>query len=327
MDLVLEGPENAENLLIVTSACHGIEGYCGSAVQSGILEFVPVDLSSAAPDTAVLHVHAANPHGFSHTRRVTNENVDLNRNFVDFSAPLPINPGYADIHQYLLPESWPPSAQANEALESYRQRVGDKAFQCAVSLGQYAFDNGLFFGGKKPTWSNVTFREVLQRYGRNCKHIGWIDIHTGLGPYGIGERIFASPEDQSTVARAREWWGSGITSVHTGSSSSIPLTGAIQFALPEECPQAESTNICLEFGSRPSDCVREALRADHWLQQHPECPVGLAADIKRNLRDAFYPEEDQWKQMVWQQAREAYVQAIYGLVRQSHQRDSFGQAS
>ena len=56
----------------------------------------------------MLHVHAINPYGFSHTRRATQENVDLNRNFVDFSAQLPENGGYTEIHDLLLPPEWPP---------------------------------------------------------------------------------------------------------------------------------------------------------------------------------------------------------------------------
>ncbi|MCX7232683.1 MAG: DUF2817 domain-containing protein, partial [Burkholderiales bacterium] len=32
-DLVLDGAANADRLLIVTSACHGVEGFCGSGVQ------------------------------------------------------------------------------------------------------------------------------------------------------------------------------------------------------------------------------------------------------------------------------------------------------
>lgn len=33
MDVVLDGSPDATNLLIVSSACQGIEGYCGSGVQ------------------------------------------------------------------------------------------------------------------------------------------------------------------------------------------------------------------------------------------------------------------------------------------------------
>ena len=36
--------------------------------------------------------------GFAHALWFTEENVDLNRNFVDFSQPLPQNPRYAEVH-------------------------------------------------------------------------------------------------------------------------------------------------------------------------------------------------------------------------------------
>jgi hypothetical protein len=56
-----------------------------------------------AAGVAVLYVHALNPYGFSWWRRVTHENVDLNRNWQDFSAPLPVNAEYERIAHLLLP--------------------------------------------------------------------------------------------------------------------------------------------------------------------------------------------------------------------------------
>ena len=53
----------------------------------------------------VLYIHALNPHGFSWMRRVTHENVDLNRNFQDFSQPLPVNEAYAELYELLLPDA------------------------------------------------------------------------------------------------------------------------------------------------------------------------------------------------------------------------------
>jgi len=106
MDVAIHGPADASKVLMTTSAVHGIEGFCGSAIQTGLLH----DLA-LAPDVAVVHVHAVNPHGFSHVRRVNEDNVDLNRNFIDFSQPLPVNADYADIHALLLPAHWPPSPE------------------------------------------------------------------------------------------------------------------------------------------------------------------------------------------------------------------------
>ena len=33
MDVAYDGPADAQQLLLVTSACHGVEGHCGSGVQ------------------------------------------------------------------------------------------------------------------------------------------------------------------------------------------------------------------------------------------------------------------------------------------------------
>jgi len=307
-DVVLDGPAHASKLVIVISGVHGVEGYCGSAIQTGLLGLGPV----TEPDTAVLYVHAVNPHGFSHSRRETQENVDLNRNFIDFSAPLPVNAPYAEIHELLLPKAWPPSDENELALDSLRKDWGPKGFQRAVALGQYEFDDGMHFGGRQPAWSNATFRVILQRHARNCRHIGSIDIHTGLGPYSVGERIFACPDEGATLDRARRWWGS-VTSVSTGTSNSVPMTGPIQFALFDECGQAVQTNLCLEFGTYPMSQVIGASRAEHWLHRHGTKDLLQAAAIRQTLKDAFYPQADDWQEAIWQQGREVFVQTVRGL--------------
>jgi len=111
IDVVRDGPADAARLLIVISGVHGVEGYCGSAVQTGLLELGPLEGAAGkrVRDTAVLYIHAVNPWGFSHSRRVTQENVDLNRNCIAFDAPLPVNAAYSEIHDLLLPEAWPPT--------------------------------------------------------------------------------------------------------------------------------------------------------------------------------------------------------------------------
>ena len=37
MDVVRDGPADARRLLILSSACHGVEGHCGSGVQVAVL--------------------------------------------------------------------------------------------------------------------------------------------------------------------------------------------------------------------------------------------------------------------------------------------------
>ena len=271
-----------------------------------------VFLSVSDGGVAVLHVHAVNPFGFSHSRRVTQENVDPNRNFIDFSSALPVNQGYASIDHLLIPKAWPPRPEVEAELDAYRERFGDRGLQRAMAMGQYTFADGMFFGGKAPTWSNKTFRRILAQYAASREHIASIDIHTGLGPYGFGERIFACPEDPVVLERARRWW-LDLTSVETGTSTSIPLSGPIQASFAEECPDALQTHICLEYGTYPSAQVQSALRAEHWLHRYGCADASKGAAIKQALKDAFYPDADDWKLAVWQQGSEAYLQALEGL--------------
>ncbi len=313
MDVALQGAKDARSLLIISSGCHGIEGYCGSGVQHALLADAAWHALLRESGVAVLYIHALNPHGFSWWRRVTQENVDLNRNFHDFTQPLPPNPGYDEIAALLVPSMWPPSPEVAAALQRHIAAHGLRAFQQAVTGGQHDHPEGIFYGGRNPTWSNVTLRHVLQAHGRRCARLAWIDLHTGLGPSGVGERIFAGRDDAAAIARARAWWGEHITSIHDGSSTSASLTGLMWTAVDDECAQAEYTGIALEYGTVPVTEVLDALRADQWLENHPEAGAAQQEAIKRRMLAAFYTDTDAWKQAVLEQAFEAARQAVAGL--------------
>lgn len=308
MDVAVHGPADAAKVLMTTSAVHGVEGFCGSAIQAGLLQALTLP-----SDVAVVHVHAVNPHGFSHARRVNEDNVDLNRNFIDFGQPLPLNADYAEIHALLLPDSWPPTQEQTAVLHTQAQAWGERRMQRAITSGQYQYPDGVWFGGLAPTWSQRTFRQVLKDHLGQARQIAWIDLHTGLGPRGHGERIFACTDTGATLQRARTWWGPGITSVDTGTSKSVPLSGPIQMAIYEECPDAQYTGICLEFGTLPLAQMILAMRADHWRALHPEAPPAQQAAIRADMSEAFNPPSPDWQEQVWQQGLQAAQQAVRGL--------------
>ncbi len=313
MDVVRDGAADAPAVLLVSSACHGVEGFCGSGVQNAILADAGLRAEARRRGVALLLVHALNPWGFSWWRRTTHENVDLNRNWHDFHAPLPKNEGYDAIAHWLVPAAWPPGAENEAALASYAAQHGARALQAAVSAGQHTHPEGLFYGGQGPTWSQQTLRHVLQDHGRRCARLGWIDLHTGLGPSGHGERIFACRDDAAALARARAWWGREVTSVYDGSSTSSKLSGMMFEGAYQECAQAEYTGIALEYGTLPFDQVTLALRADQWLENHPEAGAPQRDAIKRQVRDAFYTDTPEWKARIVEQGLDAVRQAIAGL--------------
>ena len=315
VDAALLGDQRAASLLVLTSGMHGVEGFGGSGCQVLLLRDETVRAAVARSGAAVLLCHAVNPYGFSQLRRVNEDNVDLNRNFRDFSRPQAPNAAYAGVHGAVVPATWPPSADNTAAIAACVARYGAARLQAIVSSGQGEFADGLFYAGRGPAWSNTVLRDLLRRHGARRERLAWIDFHTGLGPWGHGEKIHAGPDDAAMLARAKSWYGADVTTVYDGTSSSAALTGVSYHAALEECPAAEYTGIALECGTLPVGDVFQALRADQWLANHPETGEPARSAIKRRMRDAFHDDSDAWKAIVYGQARVAVLQALRGLER------------
>lgn len=310
MDVAWAGPADARHCLLVTSGTHGGEGFCGSGAQVAMLGNARLLADCAAAGVAVLLLHAVNPYGFSHLRRVNEDNVDLNRNFMDFSQPLPYNAPYAEVAPLLLPEHWPPSEEDDARLLKMVAEKGLVWYQAAVSGGQYQDRGGMFYGGDKPTWSNYTLRRILARFCAGRESLRWIDIHTGLGPWGYGEPIYMGPDEPAQIGKTRAIWGREVTSIYDGSSTSANLTGLAWMAARDTLPGLDYAGIALEFGTLPVKEVLDALRGDHWLHRHPEADANQRALIRQAMWRAFYGDTDDWRDGVVAQVTEAVRKAI-----------------
>ena len=313
MDIAFIGAQSAKKILFLMSGTHGVEGYCGSGAQIGFLE---EGYFSDLPDgVAIVMVHAMNPYGFSHDRRVNEDNVDLNRNFLDFSNVQLPQSDYSKIHPYVLPDDWdgPARQAANKQLALFIEEHGMKVFQAAVSGGQYQHQDGVFYGGTKRTWSNETFRSILLDYAEAAEIVGFIDFHTGLGPYGYGELISLGSGVQKNLVR--DWFGDEATDPDAGTSSSAPVVGTVGHGVAETLPHATIAFIALEYGTRDINQVLTALRGDNWLYHKGDLDSDLGASIKAEIRDAFYPDEDAWKDKVWTRAVEVTNRALDGLIQ------------
>jgi len=314
-EVVRIGPKDAENVIFVSSGTHGVEGFCGSGAQVGMLASgIHKELP---PNTALVLIHAINPHGFAHERRVNEDNVDLNRNFRDHATPAPANKAYAEIHDLLIPDDWDGAARkaADDKILAYIDKRGERTFQAAVSTGQWEFPDGLFFGGKAPTWSNQLWRKLIRDHAGTAKRIVHLDFHTGLGAYGDCEVIFGPNKlIREDLARARAWWGK-VTSTSDGDSVSADVQGVNPGAIAEEAPQAQVTAVALEYGVVPVMDTLGALRADHWLYSKGKGDLAspLGKQIKKQIRNAFYGETDDWKERVYAKGAEVLRQAFKGL--------------
>ncbi|PIM69767.1 hypothetical protein CTU88_27845 [Streptomyces sp. JV178] len=316
VDTAYLGPPDPVKLLVTVSGTHGIEGFCGSACQTGILLREGLAEAAAGPTTGVLLVHALNPYGFAYLRRVNEDNVDLNRNFVDHDAP-PHNDAYDALHRTLVP----PDAAAFDPgelvanLTALRDELGPQRLQEAVTRGQYRHPDGLFHGGLAPTWSRRVFETVVAEQIAGAAHIGYIDLHTGLGERGVGEPIFRGGRDADAHQRARRWYGDALTASEHGTSSSTPIVGNTATAVADGIgADSRLTAITLEFGTQPGPEVLLALCADTWLHRHHTPADAVHSGLKRLIRDAFCPADDaRWREQVLRRAREVFDQALTGL--------------
>jgi hypothetical protein len=312
LDLAMLGPAEPRAALVLISGTHGVEGFCGSGCQVGYLDDRLYE--ALPPGTASVLVHALNPYGFAWLRRVTEDNIDLNRNFHDFAQPLPSSADYEAIHDWLVPADWDgPSRQAaDRALQQYVASRGQRAFQAAATSGQYTRPNGLFYGGTKPGWSNAMLSHILTTdVPKTVTRIASLDFHSGLGPRAYGEPIYGGSAEG--FERARQWYGPEVTNVGEGTSTSAPVTGSIAAALEDLVPSAQITHVTLEYGTKPQWEMLNALRADHWLHAIPDRDTPLRAVIKRQIRDAFYPDEPAWKAAVYGRASDFILRASRGL--------------
>ena len=313
IDLAWLGPRDARKVLLSVSGTHGIEGLYGSGCQVGWLNQRAGQ--ALPPDTAVLLVHALNPYGFSYLRRVNEDNIDINRNCIDFSAPLPINPDYDTVHPWLLPPQWEEGSQLQlkAQLAAYSERVGLRAASKAISGGQHHHPDGVFYGGQAPCWSNQQLQFLASRYLQAAQVIAVLDHHTGLGPAGHTELICRHPVGSRSLELARQWWGADVTSPALGESATVVVSGNVRMAFEALCPQALAVAIALEVGTQAQALVRHALFADNWLYQRGQPNSAQGDVIRQQVRDAFFVDTPAWREGVFQRAMQIWQQAIEGL--------------
>ena len=312
-DVAWFGPKDAPAVLVMISGTHGVEGFCGSGAQ---IDWLRRGGASGLPaGVAVLMIHAVNPYGFAWLRRVTHENVDLNRNWIDFAQILPANSGYADLAEAICPAEWTPEAQAAsfQVLGGFIAKNGMMAMQQAISGGQYSHPKGVFFGGAGPTWSRKTQTTIFDHYLKGAARVGIIDYHTGLGPWGYGEQIITDLVGSPGFDRARRWYGVVVTSPSSGTSTSADIVGDGLAAAPVLLAHAEVTGMALEVGTQETMTVLNALRADAWLHAYGDPMNEQGRAIKAQIRKAFYGDADDWKGMVAGQSLLAVKQALAGL--------------
>ena len=312
LDVARFGSAHARRVVFVASGTHGIEGFCGSGIQGFLLG----DGLARRPsnDVALVLVHAVNPWGFAWLRRVNEDNVDLNRNFLDHTAAYPENPEYDALYDVVNPVKLDAEAVAasHAALRTLAQQRGSAAVYRALSGGQYTHPRGVQFGGRAPAWSNRSLREVWARHAAGAELAVNIDLHSGLGPRGVGLVLQTARQDALDARLARAWWPDVIRAEPAQGSDAALVSGLIGPAFVGA--HAAGVGIVLEFGTLEMAQVIEAVQADNWLHHHGRRDSEEGRATQRRMRDAFFLEEVDWQESACARALEIVERALAGLV-------------
>jgi hypothetical protein len=314
-DIGRVGPAKAKKLLVLVSGTHGPEGFCGSGCHTGWLARRYFQ-RQAGPDTAVLFVHAINPWGFAHGRRVTEDNVDLNRNFVDHGKPYPVNQPYNDLAAHINPADWTAdSVKAHDAaIAAYHRRDGHDFMSKAVHGGQYVNPKGTFFGGTQPTWSNRTLRAALAEHAAHATDLAIIDYHSGGGVWGFFDLFI---DDSLAGAPTRNWFAA-VTSIaddkaQNGEDAQSNTPGNLIYAPADMFPDKRLSLCLTELRTGEGRLGLNAIRAENWVHHHGDRNSDFGRDLRNQLREAFYPSRPEWKPMVLSQSNDCIGQALAGL--------------
>ena len=308
IDVAEFGAADATNVVVVLSATHGVEGYCGSALQRHWLEH---HLSELPDSVGLIMVHALNPYGFAWVRRVNEDNVDLNRNFIDWSKSPPANTDYDRIAELVVPSDWSEATQAASltALLELANEIGLDRMQGVVSGGQYSNPTGVFYGGTKPVWSHQWLRAWAASRLANVEQLTIIDLHTGLGASGHGELIGSEPTGSEMHRRAEQIWGD-VRSMLDGDSVSAALSGDWLAIVNELAPHAACAAVALEFGTVDPITVLQALRADAVLHAHGNPTGPDAGAVRAQVRAAFADDRPEWIADVWSRFSDVLTKAL-----------------
>ena len=296
IDVATIGDAASTKSVVVTSGVHGVEGFFGSAIQTAWLQ----RHAELAPPQGVrtVLVHAVNPYGFAEHRRWNEDNVDLNRNFLDPTEAFEGQPdGYELLNSFLNPTSPPPILDASILrLTWLLATLGFSALADAVAVGQYEYPRGLFFGGSEPTASHRIFQEHCEQWLGASEQIVHVDLHSGLGKFSQYKMLVPPTLDPATWAE--DVFGAEHVLVLGVGKGAYRARGALTEWMSHLFPERDLKSVVAEFGTYRSIRVLNALRRENRAFYYAERDTAAYRSAKAELLECFFPASERWRQQI-----------------------------
>lgn len=302
-----------DKLLVLFSGTHGIEAFVGSAVQRW---FVDQPYVQNRENVNILMVHGLNVYGFKNKRRVNENNIDLNRNFIaNRSVFESDDSGYKNLYDYLNPES----AATHGFISNMKfmwtavikiVRYGLENLRNSVLRGQYTYPQGLYFGGNMVAKQWDLMNQLIDKYVAGHTKMFVIDLHTGYGTRGKLHLLANGKKEGNPLAEvfAEE------NEIDFGSDKKFySIQGEMlsffihetNYKLKDKAPA--SVGITFEYGTLDSQKTTgsiESLRRMVYENQnfwYPAKDPQDAEKIKNDFVEMFNPSDREWRKTILDQ--------------------------
>ena len=307
-NVLIPATEENTNLLVLTTGVHGIEGYIGSVMLDVFFEEIFPSLDRS--NTGVLVVANINPYGMKYMRRYNENNVDLNRNFIEDwdSFDRSLNEDYPKVLELLQPEGAIINGFWHEVrfyVELAQEAIftGASTISDALLTGQYEYPEGVYYGGNGDEASTAylknVFAECLDSQYENIVHV---DIHSGYGPrYNMV--IFNSVQDTTSEADSKAELGYDYIIAQDSEEFYITYgdTTDYFYRLANSKNNGKSLySTCFEFGTLGDGFFDSILSLKYTVDENrnnrfPTNDKTVAEIIRNNYLELFYPAEAEWR--------------------------------
>ena len=303
---------NAKKILIHSSGVHGVEGFSGSAVQCKLIENMN---SWVNEEICVVFIHIVNPWGMAWNRRVNQNNVDLNRNFIENGGHKGTPHNYDKISPWINKKA-PPKITDFYWLKalSLLIKYGNTSLKQCIAEGQYEDENGIFYGGKK---LEKEFENILDALGDIPlgKDVGMIiDMHTGLGKFGIDSLIVSENGASFEISELKSVFGSKIEEAST-EGVSYTNRGGYPEGIMATWNNVKWGAITQEFGTYGEKGMLKKVIDENRLSQWSGLTQKQLCNhpIRMKFAKSFNPNNKKWRDLILEEGVNLFQKSMYFL--------------
>ncbi|TGK01018.1 DUF2817 domain-containing protein [Leptospira semungkisensis] len=319
--LYIPAQKKKKGLIILMTGIHGTEAPAGTSA----LRFIASELlpQVSLEDTGFLFVHSLNPYGFKKFRRVSEHNVDLNRNCDANPKELAgHNPVYSQINDFLNPKEPVSSAGAGSKAAFKAQvfgkisRHGMSGFSSSVAQGQYEFPEGIFFGGHSLEINHTLIADLIDKTVKGYGSLFFIDFHTGIGARGK-LHLIANKMEENEKQILKTIFPEDEIHFHGDKKEAYSIFGNLTACTTKRLSSTlPVVSLVIEFGTINSQTISGSLESLRRVREENQAfhygytSEDLKTDSQKSFRELFYPSSPQWRANILEETERAMMIAI-----------------